>query len=299
MRVSVVIPTYNGAATLTDALRAVLRQSHPVEQVIVVDSSSTDGTADIVRQAGRIAGREIELVSIPKSAFHHARTRDLALSRCGAELAVLLVQDAVPADERWLSELVRPLEDDSVAASYSRILPTDSAHLLAQRDALRDPCAKESSRTFTAADMSACRYHHVSACVRLSAWKSLPFASVAEEDLGFGEDIRWARSIASKGWSIAFAPGSVVRHCHSYSLTGVRARERLDARCRQSLGERGRKLGSVPLYVGRNVAEDALFSLFAPVPLAMKAQALALSIPYRTAQALGQWQGTRDPLELP
>lgn len=44
MKISVVIPTYNGEATLTQCLDAVFRSDYPDYEVIVVDDCSTDGT---------------------------------------------------------------------------------------------------------------------------------------------------------------------------------------------------------------------------------------------------------------
>lgn len=48
--VSVIIPVWNGAPYLADALHSVLQQEGPDLQVIVVDDGSTDGTAAVVQQ---------------------------------------------------------------------------------------------------------------------------------------------------------------------------------------------------------------------------------------------------------
>lgn len=49
MRVSVIIPCYNGARTLADAVSSVLAQSHAELEVILIDDGSADDTLNIMR----------------------------------------------------------------------------------------------------------------------------------------------------------------------------------------------------------------------------------------------------------
>jgi glycosyltransferase involved in cell wall biosynthesis len=51
--VSVVIPTYNHAAYLREAIDSVLAQDYPDLELIVVDDGSTDGTRDILASYGQ------------------------------------------------------------------------------------------------------------------------------------------------------------------------------------------------------------------------------------------------------
>ncbi|MCI2414737.1 MAG: glycosyltransferase family 2 protein [Candidatus Aramenus sp.] len=51
MKVSVIIPTLNSAGTIENALKSIKEQSIPAE-IIVVDSMSTDGTAEIAEKYG-------------------------------------------------------------------------------------------------------------------------------------------------------------------------------------------------------------------------------------------------------
>ncbi|MBX3119090.1 MAG: glycosyltransferase family 2 protein [Fimbriimonadaceae bacterium] len=67
--VSVCLAVYNGAATLADALQTAIDQSFPIEEILVVDDGSTDGSGEIaeglgcrvIRQenAGLGAGRKV------------------------------------------------------------------------------------------------------------------------------------------------------------------------------------------------------------------------------------------------
>lgn len=52
VRVSVIIPVYNGADTVARAIQSVLAQDYSLYELIIVDDGSTDSTADVVRGFG-------------------------------------------------------------------------------------------------------------------------------------------------------------------------------------------------------------------------------------------------------
>lgn len=55
MTISVIIPVYNGAATIADAIESILCQTRAADEVIVSDDCSTDRTAEVsARYSGRV-----------------------------------------------------------------------------------------------------------------------------------------------------------------------------------------------------------------------------------------------------
>ncbi|MBP7847170.1 MAG: glycosyltransferase [Burkholderiales bacterium] len=49
MKISVIIPVYNGEKYIVEALDSVFNQTYPASEIIVVDDGSTDGTAELLK----------------------------------------------------------------------------------------------------------------------------------------------------------------------------------------------------------------------------------------------------------
>lgn len=89
MRISVVIPVYNGEQFIARALDSVLAQSYPIHEVIVVNDGSRDRTADVLSGFGN----RIHTISIPNGGVSHAR--NVGISECTGEIVAFLDADDV------------------------------------------------------------------------------------------------------------------------------------------------------------------------------------------------------------
>ena len=123
--VSVLIPTKNGARYLAEVLDAIRKQQGDfrLQEIIAVDSGSRDETVQILKRHG------VTVVQIPAQEFGHGRTRNLLASHAHGDALVFLTQDAIPANERWLHNLLAPLRHDpSIVGVYSRHTPRSDCH---------------------------------------------------------------------------------------------------------------------------------------------------------------------------
>ncbi len=106
-KVSIVVPTLNGGPRFEEALKRIRAQEGDFErEVIVVDSGSTDGTAELARRHGA------SVHTIKRQEFSHGGTRNLGISLARGEYVALTVGDAVPVDEWWLASMVENLDQD-------------------------------------------------------------------------------------------------------------------------------------------------------------------------------------------
>lgn len=226
-RASVVVPVLDGGEPLGALLAALQRQRlEGGLEVIVVDSGSRD---DSLERAMVHDCRVFRTRS-----FGHGRTRNAALAVARAPLAVLLTQDAEPLGETFVETLIEPLEQDlRVAGSYARqIAPEGCDPLVAA--ALERWCPDGPDRrqralgpaAFAALTPAArarrCRFDNVASCVRLQAWRSVPFP-----DVPFGEDAVWAKRVLLAGHDIVYRASATVVHVHVTGPRGAFHRDRL------------------------------------------------------------------------
>lgn len=95
--VSVIIPAYNCAATVAQAIQSALDQTHQNLELLVVNDASTDGTAAVVRSLAAGEGR-IRLLCQPENTGV-AEARNRALGEAAGDYIAFL-----DADDLWEPE---------------------------------------------------------------------------------------------------------------------------------------------------------------------------------------------------
>jgi glycosyltransferase involved in cell wall biosynthesis len=234
-KASVVIPTLNGGAVFREVLRTIQKQRTPWPfEVVVVDSGSTDGTAEFCRTSGVQVFHEI-----PKSEFQHGRTRNLAISLSQGEFIALVTQDALPANEFWLYNLVMLLEKHPHAAgAFGRHMAHQGASPFTQRDIDNHfirlgsyPLALSKYTDiarWNKGDISWQQVLHYfsdnNACLRREVWKQYPYP-----EIDYGEDQVWALKIIRAGYQKLYAQRAPVFHSHDYNADEVRGRAKIEA----------------------------------------------------------------------
>lgn len=213
MKVNLYIPTLNGGQRFSELLTMIDRQTFPLQRCVVVDSGSTDGTVEIARAHG------CEVIGIAGKTFDHGATRQQAIDAFpDADIYCLLTQDAIPADESTLANLMRSFDDPDVGLAYGRQLPNRGAALLERHARLFNYPPQSQLRAL--ADAPTYGIKTISCSNSFAAYRREALERVGGFPKGtiMGEDVIVAGKSLLDNWKIAYVADACVYHSHNYSI---------------------------------------------------------------------------------
>ncbi|MEO5364951.1 MAG: glycosyltransferase [Magnetococcus sp. WYHC-3] len=213
--VSVVIPVKNEATRIQACLEGILRQTHQVMEILVIDSGSRDGTQELAAAFPRT-----RVIQILPEEFNHGETRNLGVRQARGELILMTVGDARAVDELWLERMLRELADPWVAAVCGlQVVPHDPGTNPVEwfSPATTHPTSRRyswgSAASFDAEEPAtkrqACAWDNVTALYRRVRLVEQPFPRIT-----YGEDIVWAQQALLRGWALVYTPTARVYHFH-------------------------------------------------------------------------------------
>jgi glycosyltransferase involved in cell wall biosynthesis len=197
-RVSVVVCSYNGAATLSECLYSLMRLDYPDYEVILVDDGSTDGTREIAKD-------------FPQVVYQHQENRGLSVARnVGAHLAtgeiVAYTDSDCVVDEHWLRYLVAAMQDQHVEAIGGPNVAPDSDGWIAR-------CVAASPGNPSHVMLDDQHAEHVPGCNM--AFRRATLLGLGGFDPQFrqaGDDVDICWRLLDANLPIGYAPGAIVWH---------------------------------------------------------------------------------------
>ncbi len=210
--ISLIIPTRNGADTLRELLAMLSVQTLSFLEVLVVDSSSTDGSVKIAEDSGA------RVTVISEKEFDHGGTRSLLAREAKGDLLVFLTQDAIPASKDALETLIAPLiTSKEIAVTYGRQKPSFDANEFASH--LRHVNYPKRSSIRGLNDRSTYGFRTIFVSNSFAAYRKAKLEEVGffKNGLIFGEDTCTVGKLLFQGYKIAYVSEAVVYHSHNYT----------------------------------------------------------------------------------
>lgn len=121
LTISIIIPTFNRAEVLSEAIVSVLQHTNNYSniEVIIIDNNSSDNTYDIVLEFMKVSSI-VFYFKEENQGLSHAKNR--AIKESSGDIIIFL-DDDIEIDDKWLNAILEPFEDDSVAVVGGKVLP--------------------------------------------------------------------------------------------------------------------------------------------------------------------------------
>jgi rhamnosyltransferase len=208
--VGVAVITHHAVKHLPRCLPAWLNS--PLKpKVLVVNSSSNDGTVELAKAMGA------ETLLIPRHKFNHGSTREKARQHLKTDIVVMVTPDAYAEDHHVLEKLILPLQKNQASISYARQIPHEGANFFESfprkfnyplESHIRGINDIKQHGVYTFFCSNSCAAYKNSALEEINGFKSVLL----------GEDTLVVAHLLQQGHKIAYVAEAVVKHSHRYSL---------------------------------------------------------------------------------
>ncbi len=192
LKVSCIIPVFNGERFLHEAISSVLTQTIPPHQIIIVDDGSTDTTAQIIASFGD------RVEHITQANQGPAAARNAGLDRATGDFIAFQDADDIWLPEKLECQLVHLLDDDDAIACICLV------RNFWEEELREEAAAAQSTRHV----QPIAGYVFQAMLARRSAFTSI---GRLDESLRVAEDVDWFDRARASGHRISLLEQTLVR----------------------------------------------------------------------------------------
>lgn len=210
--VDVVIPSYRPDEKFSRLVKKLQEQEYPIGTIFVINTKAGRFPKEVEQM------EKVKVSHIERREFDHGATRDMGMQMSKAEIVVFMTQDAVPADEYVIGNLVKVLEEDEMTgAAYARQLVASDCNYIEKYT--RKFNYPENSRIKSKEDLQEMGIKTFFCSNVCAAYKR----NIYEKAGGFckktifNEDMILAGHMINAGYKVAYVAEARVIHSHNYT----------------------------------------------------------------------------------
>lgn len=211
MTADIVIPVYRPGAELGELLSRLADQTILAGKIILMNTEEAHFPAELPERY-----ENVEVHHVTKQEFDHGGTRDQGIRLSEADVVICLTQDAMPADEHLVEELLKPFADPSVWRLWKAAAEGKLQEVEKYTRSFNYP---DESRIKGKEDLPVLGIKTFFCSNVCAAWRREKY-----KELGgfvkrtiFNEDMIYAGTIIKAGGRIAYCADAQVVHSHNYS----------------------------------------------------------------------------------
>ena len=215
--VDVIIPVYRPGERFGELLKRLDAQTQPVNRYIIMNTEQAYWDRWL-SETGYSLPENLSVFHVTRETFDHGATRDAGIRQSDAGICVCMTDDALPADQYLLENLVRGLtEKEGTAVAYGRQLPDRDCGIIERYT--RSFNYPEESRLKTREDLPRLgikTYFCSNVCAAYKRSIYLELGGFTKKTI-FNEDMIFAARAMEQGYGILYSAGARVIHSHNYS----------------------------------------------------------------------------------
>ncbi|MCL2050979.1 MAG: glycosyltransferase [Lachnospiraceae bacterium] len=218
MTVDVIILTYKPEQKFLKILEALKTQTLRPGKIIIINTGKQYFEELIPEEEFLDKNDTSVIFHLDEKEFDHGKARNLAVSHVNSDSFVMMTQDAIPADNYLLVNLLKTLADKKIAVSYARQLPNNENDELEKF--IRHFNYGIAPLTKSKADIEKLgikAYFCSNVCALYNTKIFLELGGFVDKTI-FNEDMIYAKKAIDNDFLIHYEPKAVVFHAHNYSF---------------------------------------------------------------------------------
>ena len=213
--ISIIIRFYNEEKYIGKLLNKIYTQKiNEKFDVILVDSGSKDNTVSIALKY------PVKLIKIPKEKFSFGYSLNKGIENAEGEICVFISAHCIPYNNYWLTEIVKPFNNEKVAMVYGRQIGDKNLTKFSEHQIFKkwfpENLIENQSYPFA---------NNANSAIRKSVWEKIKF----NESLTGLEDVKWAKDALEKGYKLYYNSNAIVFHIHEERYSQIYNRYKREA----------------------------------------------------------------------
>ncbi len=210
----IIIPIYHPDWKWNECLQMLKKQKDVDFDLYVIDSGS-----ELAAYEKDLEGLSYHIEKTSPKEFNHGGTREAARVSCrDYPFLVYMTQDAIPADEWAIRNLLNTFRDPEVGAAYGRQLPHWDATLLAARARAFNYPAESRKKTLADAKKLGIKAAFISDTFAAYRPEALEEIGGFPKCVLLGEDTYAAAKLLLAGYANQYCAEAKVYHSHNYTI---------------------------------------------------------------------------------
>ncbi len=215
--VDIIILTYKPQKRLMKVINLLEEQTYPVNHIIIMNTEEKYWNTFLYGEKILKARDNVMVHHLSKMEFDHGGTRKRAVKRSKADYFICMTDDAVPANENLIEELLRPMQEKKAEFSYARQLPNEDCGVIETfTRGFNYPVEERIKSKEDLEELQIKTYFFSNVCAAYTRKLYDELGGFTDSAI-FNEDMYFAAKAINAGYRIAYASKAMVYHSHNYT----------------------------------------------------------------------------------